>query len=183
MVRDKVCRPPPGQGSWGSWESQPLLTASTGFPEALGPCVDCRQPLPIRGVGTDTLLHARPEVQSECRQRQDGQSRAPPPGCAWTTLREAGLEGVRGLEDVCSAQHPLGRTWENYGPCCPHSSLSSEGAAPGGGVHQGEAGLPGLSGHLPRGTVCRDRHQPFVQFSHTPSPSHRPLPLRNNSFW
>lgn len=57
------------------------------------------------------------------------------------------------------------------------------GSSSWGGVHQGEAGLPGLLGHLPRGTVGGDRHQPFVRFSHTPSPSHRPLPLRNNSFW
>ena len=95
LAWDKAHRPPPGQGSWGSWESLPLQTASTGFPEALRPCVDCRQPLPIRGVGTDKLLHARPEVQSECRQGQDRQSRAPPPGCSRTTLQEAGVEGVR----------------------------------------------------------------------------------------
>ena len=76
------------------------------------------------------------------------------------------------MENVCSAQHPLGKTWENFGPCCPHSRLSSEGAAPGGGVHQGEAGLPGLLGHLPRGMVGGDRHQPSVRFSHTHTPAH-----------
>lgn len=167
MARDKVHRPRPGQGSWGSWETQPLQTVSTGFLEALRPCVDCRQPLPIRGVGTDKLLHARPKVQSECRRGQDGQSRALPSGCARIILQEAGVEGMRGVENVCSAQHPLGRTWANFGPCCPHSRLSSEGAAPGGGVHQGEAGLPGLSGRLPRGMVGGDRHQPSVWFFHT----------------
>ena len=53
-------------------------------------------------------------MQSECRQGQDGQSRALPSGCAWITLQEAGVEGVRGGECLfCPApfREDLGELW------------------------------------------------------------------------